>query len=591
MSDSNKYNFQKLTPVKNTDISIYKEALDFVFENDDLLNIAISGAYSSGKSSVLESYKVKHKEKRFLHISLAHFESPQIEDYDQRGIENKGKNQADDETTIKESVLEGKILNQLIHQIDPKRIPQTNFRTKQRVSPVRIAIDSMFSALFILALFHIFMFKTWQDYVSTLSTAWLKNILLFFTKEEALVLSGLLVVLLFSTCLYRIIRLQTNKGVFKKFSLQGNEIEIFEETEDSYFDKYLNEVLYLFDNANVDVVVFEDMDRFNANQIFERLREVNSIINAQRKKRAETLSSRLIKGGNTKRMTYRPLRFFYLLRDEIFISKDRTKFFDIIVPIVPVVDGSNSYDQFIAHLRDGGMLEHFDQGFLQGLSLYVDDMRILKNVYNEFLVYFNRLNEIELDCNKMMALIVYKNVFPRDFSELQLQKGFVFTIFSKKPEFILDEIERLEHQVGETRNQIDAVNREFLLSIKELDILFQHNKAQLQYMPYQERDRQSKQIQDDYSIRKKAIENRNNKRLPALEEEKARCEKEISQIQNKSLSEIISRENSERIFAVTSINDIKVERKFYEVKGNDYIDLLKFLITHGYIDETYSDYM
>ena len=37
----------------------------------------------------------------------------------------------------------------------------------------------------------------------------------------------------------------TNRNIFRKISLQGNEIEIFEEQDDSYFDKYLNEVLYL----------------------------------------------------------------------------------------------------------------------------------------------------------------------------------------------------------------------------------------------------------------------------------------------------------------------------------------------------------
>ena len=30
----------------------------------------------------------------------------------------------------------------------------------------------------------------------------------------------------------------------------------------------------------------------------------------------------------------KPLRFFYLVRDDIFVSKDRTKFFDYIVPIL-----------------------------------------------------------------------------------------------------------------------------------------------------------------------------------------------------------------------------------------------------------------
>ena len=93
------------------------------------------------------------------------------------------------------------------------------------------------------------------------------------------------------------------------------------------------------------------------------------------------------------------LRFFYLLRDDIFVSKDRTKFFDYIIPVVPVVDSSNSYDQFISHLKRGGIFEKFNESFLQGLSLYIDDMRLLKNIYNEFVVYYNRLNITELDCN------------------------------------------------------------------------------------------------------------------------------------------------------------------------------------------------
>ena len=41
----------------------------------------------------------------------------------------------------------------------------------------------------------------------------------------------------------------------------------------------------------------------------------------------------------------------------------------------------------------------FNEGFLQGISLYVDDMRLLKNICNEFLIYYNRLNTTELDYN------------------------------------------------------------------------------------------------------------------------------------------------------------------------------------------------
>lgn len=58
-------------------------------------------------------------------------------------------------------------------------------------------------------------------------------------------------------------------------------------------------------------------------------------------------------------------------------------------------------------MNNQGKFEKFDKSFLQGLSLYIDDMRLLKNIYNEFVIYYNRLNITELDCNKMLAIIAY----------------------------------------------------------------------------------------------------------------------------------------------------------------------------------------
>ena len=61
-----KYNFEKLTPNRKANISVYEEAIEFVFDNSDVTNIAISGAYGAGKSSVIESYEKKHDDKNFL---------------------------------------------------------------------------------------------------------------------------------------------------------------------------------------------------------------------------------------------------------------------------------------------------------------------------------------------------------------------------------------------------------------------------------------------------------------------------------------------------------------------------------------------
>lgn len=365
-----KYKFERLTPTDSVDLAVYEEAIDYVFENPDIKNVAISGAYSAGKSSVLASYKKNHSSLRFLHISLAHFQSPS-EKY---------------EPEVKESVLEGKILNQLIHQIPSDKIPQTNFRVKKRIKTGSIIVKTLEIITILTAIIYFLCFNQWKSYVLTLPKNWFKTILELSTHPYALMIDGIIVIGLLWFFIYGLIKIQKNKNVFRKLNLQGNEIEIFEESDDSYFDKYLNEVLYLFENADADVIVFEDMDRFNANRIFERLREVNTLANIQLQK-------------ENKRM----LRFFYLLRDDIFVSKDRTKFFDYIMPVVPVVDGSNSYDQFISHFKKSGFFEKFDESFLQGLSLYIDDMRLLKNIYNEFVIYFNRLNITELDCNKMLG--------------------------------------------------------------------------------------------------------------------------------------------------------------------------------------------
>ena len=60
--------FSKLTPTDDVRMDVYDDALEYIFENKDIKNIAIAGSYGAGKSSLLESYKKKHSDKKFLHI-------------------------------------------------------------------------------------------------------------------------------------------------------------------------------------------------------------------------------------------------------------------------------------------------------------------------------------------------------------------------------------------------------------------------------------------------------------------------------------------------------------------------------------------
>ncbi len=571
------YHFERLTPINDIELKVYEDAINYVFENQDIKNVAISGAYSAGKSSVLESYKKKHSKLQFLHISLAHFQSPDLEqtgDADQKDHEEKGG--------VKESVLEGKILNQLIHQIPSDKIPQTNFRVKRKIKRSDIAKSTVIILMLVLMILYFFFFKSWGNYVLSLPDNILKTILSCTISQYSLLISGIILTILLGIVIYGLVKIQKNKNVFRKLNFQGNEIEIFQESNDSYFDKYLNEVLYLFENAEVDAIVFEDMDRFNVNSIFERLREVNTLVNIR-----------------LQRDNKKIIRFFYLLRDDIFVSKDRTKFFDYIIPVVPVLDSSNSYDQFLGLLKKGGILQLFDNNFLQGLSLYIDDMRLLKNIYNEFVIYYNRINTTELDCNKMLAMITYKNLFPRDFSELQLNQGFVFTLFNKKDEFIADEIEEIENQIEEIRKKIKCLNDEHLISTRELSAAIADKYLRGYNWESKDDNNLSSFIlgylngskREEYVRRKKSLEDKLAENISQLEDQIYELEEKKNTLRNQQLYELINRNNINRIFSTTSTNEIGVVREFKEIKSSEYFDLLKYLIRHGYIDETYSDYM
>jgi hypothetical protein len=70
--------------------------------------------------------------------------------------------------------------------------------------------------------------------------------------------------------------------------------------ENSYFDEYLDEIVYFFQKTKTQVAIFEDLDRFRDPHIFETLRELNTVLN------------------NSEQIKSRPVRFVYAVRDSIF---------------------------------------------------------------------------------------------------------------------------------------------------------------------------------------------------------------------------------------------------------------------------------
>ncbi|MBY7703999.1 hypothetical protein JIY74_27480 [Vibrio harveyi] len=114
-------------------------------------------------------------------------------------------------------------------------------------------------------------------------------------------------------------------------------------------DKEIREIIYLLYSSNTKVVVFEDLDRFHNTEIFMKLKEINFILNSY---------------TNTKLFKRKPVRFVYMLSNTLFSTHIRTKFFDFIIPIVPIVNSSNSESKFYEFLQIAGQSDLLDENVI-----------------------------------------------------------------------------------------------------------------------------------------------------------------------------------------------------------------------------------
>lgn len=511
--EGKQFDFKSLAPKSDVDLTGYKEAFKFALSNSEVKNVAVTGSYGAGKSSVMETFKKTEEGKKYsyLHISLAHFEKTNASD---------GKPPTEEQL---EHQLEGKIINQLVHKIPIEKIPDS--RVSLRKIPDSENVIKWTAGILmglILTLYLVF-YKSMIE-IET-GVFFLDKICRVFTKAEWLFIAvGIEFYLLYQLIKY-LVSAQMKNRFFKRICIKDSEIELFGEEKDggfSYFDRYLDEIKYLLHNADIDVFVFEDIDRYNTSLIFEKLREINSVININRDK---------------------PIRFFYLIRDDLFVQKDRTKFFDFIIPILPVVSGHNSFSMFVEYMGEGAKLK---RQFLKQTSLFIDDMRVLNNIYNEYQIYQQKLKDISVDksAEKIFSLVAYKNLFPEDFICLQRREGYVADLFKEKEKQSEEKEKRLSEEIFNLENRI-----------KELPENDDTNAYEL--------ERQKKEIERDL-----------------LNLKKFSFQEYVYRYGYDTLKDAIQRGQNE-------------DRNAYNEKiaNSLYGDLIKYLLSNGYIDENYGDFI
>ena len=589
------YQFRALTSNKDVEIKqVTLKALQFAIDKkSEVTNVAITGNYGAGKSSIVESFERECTDKTFLHISLGQYDET-------IGSEKNGLNNRQINT------IEGKIINQLLHQINPNQIRKSIFKTLDAESQIKPFNISVYLGLVLLLSLYLLNFSSWNGLIQNFS--WLS-----WTTEP--IISLLVLVILFVLIVYGfyfLLKLQKDFGFIKKLSLKAEkietDIEIFsnDNSKVSYFDRYLDDVLFLFKQSGADVIVFEDIERFNDSRIFEKLKELNIVINRNRK-------------ANNKRK----LVFFYLVKDDLFESQERTKFFDFIIPIVPVVTASNSHDILKKLLTEMWEYDSLDKTFLFNISLYLDDMRLINNICNEYLTYKDTLNTLKLDYEKLFAMVVYKNIFPKDFSLLQRNQGYLYELLNSKEISLKNLREELNNKKNALERKIENAEEEHLNDEVELygtilkipsgrKIIKVNGKFEKDFSTrydyikeliagdseiysfdsYHDAEyNQYKRNEDIDSLfpsrntpefQERLKNTKNKKIIEKLKEEIKKINDELGKLDSYRLSDVYQ--------YATDIDDFKSDFT-KEIRKNPQFSIISFLIRNAYIDESYQDYL
>jgi len=587
-TDSNKEKYFSLSPSSDIKAPVYFAALEEKLNNDSIKNIAITGTYGSGKSSILESHISKDTKNKYLKISLANF------------CEANDNLTPEDEKKIEEHILQ-QLFYQLSHSNIPfsgfKKITHLNKKSQQKV--VISIIIWLFSFLLMPKVI-----KLLNSNLETISSSGFKE----FWKQ--IIWSGttlnIITLGIFCTGLFYILKeiaRVIQKGQLKKVAMKSAQVEL---SDDSALNKHIDELIYFFEATDNNIVIIEDLDRFNSIELFSKLREVNFLINNSPK-------------------VNQVVKFIYAVRDEIFTNNlSRTKFFDFILPIVPVINTTNSGDILRGYLKEDSVIP---KTYINDISLYIHDLRLMKNIVNEYWVYNGIINE---DNKKkginLFSIILYKNLFPNDFGLEHSEKGLLYKIFKERKNTILKELitssKNQKDKVEEKKNILSNETAENEVRLREeyiLGILKTHLNVvsicgssisdistssdrfnQLLTSPNVQQFQQGYGRPRPLNIDFKAIQKNVNsnysyeERLELLKQRKigkerelsleiTKCKKEIALLERKKMSALI------RQYKDNSWKDIILDSQVDKLSAEE--ELLALLIRKGYIDENYQLYM
>ncbi|WP_286216934.1 P-loop NTPase fold protein [Paraoerskovia sediminicola] len=237
---------------------VYVTALQTAIDSEpSMRNIALTGAYGTGKSSVLSQIADLYED-RVLELSLSTV-GPDIDETDRAPGDATA-------SYVKTLRIQKEIVKQILYRDAPARTRGSRFRRIARFQIWRELGVGFGVGVVVLGLL----------FLSGLS----KPLVAVATDNTALTVLAYLALLLVLASVVVIVRWATHNRVFlEKLSAGPATVSLATTQPTSYFDQYMDEIVYYFEQSGRDIVIFEDIDRFDEAHIFETLRALNTLLN------------------------------------------------------------------------------------------------------------------------------------------------------------------------------------------------------------------------------------------------------------------------------------------------------------------------
>lgn len=406
-----------------SDDSIYSLLLENAVKEEGVCNIAVTGPYGSGKTTIINTFLEHNSKYKVLRISLAKLEKVTKNEYD----------------------LEFCILQQMFYQAKGGDIPNSRF---SRISYLSNKKQMSYTFLIMICLLALAWFKWKYDILDCFDTVMESSASIWISAFSFVALC---------VGLYSLVHFLVSKFGkinIKQLVLDKLQLNVSTNDEKNALNKYLDEILYYFKMKTIDIVVFEDLDRYENPNIFIKLRELNAILN------------------HSEDLEINKITFLYALKDGMLGKEPEqlVKFFDYILPVIPYVNVSNSGDKMIQIFEEYHHLDELGKDFINDFSPYIKDMRVIYNICNEYEVY--RKIQKGLNYQKLMAMTVYKNLYPEKFVKIYNGEGTICEIFNLENKEAWQEERKnaIEVSLPEIQKNIEKAKNEFMKDEQELHL-------------------------------------------------------------------------------------------------------------------------